>query len=207
MKNGPKSRTAGRPRAFDPEAALDAAMRVFWQRGYDGASLAELTEAMQINRPSLYATFGDKETLFRKAMDRYCAGPASYVEAALRQPTARAAVEAIFAGAINLTTSPANPLGCLLIQAGTAGAEHDSMRCAMVRQRKIGLDLLQDRLERGQREGDLSTSVDAAALARYITTVLRGLGIQAADGDSREDLLAVARTAMQAWPGEPATTP
>jgi AcrR family transcriptional regulator len=196
----PVRRTSGRPRAFDPETALDAAMRVFWQNGYEGASLSELTQAMNINRPSLYATFGDKATLFRKAMERYVEGPASYVETALKRPTARAAVEALFEGAVNLTTSQANPRGCLSIQAGTAGAEQDPIRCEMARMRQAGVHAVQERLEQGQREGDLSSTVDVAALARYVTTVIRGLGIQAADGDTREDLMAVARTAMQAWP-------
>src|SRR5690349_5468094 len=99
----------GRPREFDLDERLDRAMRVFWRLGYEGAGLAELTEAMGISRPSLYAAYGNKETLFRKAVERYAAGPARHVEEALREPTARAAAERLLRGAAEVTTSPENP--------------------------------------------------------------------------------------------------
>jgi len=113
MKRKRTVRALGRPRGFDTEKALDAAMREFWRKGYEGASLANLTKAMGINRPSLYAAFGDKEALFRKVLDRYEEGPAAYVEEALSQPTARGAVERLVYGAVDMATGAAHPKGCL----------------------------------------------------------------------------------------------
>ena len=104
------SRPNGRPRSFDFDDALDAAMQVFWRKGYEGASLSDLTQAMGINRPSLYAAFGNKNTLFRKALDRYAEGPAAYVAEALKQPTARAVTQKLLHGAADLLTDPAHPL-------------------------------------------------------------------------------------------------
>src|SRR5213083_2561468 len=110
----------GRPRAFDPDAALDRAMHVFWAKGYEGASLSDLTSAMDINRPSLYAAFGNKEQLFRKALDRYAKGPAACVHEALDQPTARAVVEKMFCAAIDMVTNPQTPAGCFMVQGALA---------------------------------------------------------------------------------------
>src|SRR5437588_3756269 len=103
----------GRPRCFDESCALDSALQVFWRKGYEGASLPELTRAMGINRPSLYAAFGNKEALFRQVLDRYAAGPAAYVREALNEPTARAVAERVLGGAIDLLTGPRGPRGCL----------------------------------------------------------------------------------------------
>src|SRR6478672_4047067 len=113
MKN---AKSPGRPRAFDPEEALETALRLFWQKGYEGASLSDLTEAMGINRPSLYAAFGNKEELFRKAFDRYAAGPASFWGEALKAPTARAVAEQLLRGCVAAQTDPEGPKGCLAVQ-------------------------------------------------------------------------------------------
>ena len=117
----------GRPREFDLDEALDRAMDVFWRKGYDGATLLDLTRAMRINRPSLYAAFGDKQALYRKALDRYAAGPARYVLEALAEPTARAVAERLFRGTVELVADPRHPRGCLLVQ----GAP-DLQRCERV---------------------------------------------------------------------------
>src|SRR4051795_6273130 len=105
----------GRPREFDLEKALDAALRVFWHKGYEGATLPELTRAMGINRPSLYAAFGSKEQLFRKALERYQTGPMSFLGEALRQPTARAVAEAIFSGFVRMQRGRDKARGCLIV--------------------------------------------------------------------------------------------
>src|SRR4029079_14077782 len=120
---GMKSKTAaqrGRPRAFDPDAALDQAMRVFWAKGYEGTSLSNLTQAMRINRPSLYAAFGNKEQLFRKVLDRYMNGPVAWFGKALGAAKARDVIEQIFLGAANMPSDPRSPAGCLVVQGALA---------------------------------------------------------------------------------------
>src|SRR5882672_4327357 len=114
------ARPLGRPRSFDMDRALDRALQVFWRKGYEGASLSDLTKAMGINRPSLYAAFGDKQALFRKAVDRYAKGPAAYICQALQEPTARAVAERLLHGSVDLLTNPANPRGCLMVQSALA---------------------------------------------------------------------------------------
>src|SRR5260370_41972624 len=110
----------GRPRAFDPDAALERAMHVFWAKGYEGAALSDLTRAMRINRPSLYAAFGNKEELFRKVLDRYVDGPLAYFGKALAAPKARDVIEQIFFGAAEMAGDPRLPAGCLMVQGALA---------------------------------------------------------------------------------------
>src|SRR6201993_1326600 len=110
----------GRPRAFDIDKALDRALQVFWRKGYEGTSLSDLTKAMRINRPSLYAAFGNKEALFKKAIDRYVEGPGAFVRDSLAQPTARAVAERLLRGTIELATDSRNPRGCLIVQGALA---------------------------------------------------------------------------------------
>jgi AcrR family transcriptional regulator len=181
----------GRPRAFDPEKALDKALTVFWRKGYEGASLPELTAAMGINRPSLYATFGNKEELFRKALYRYAAGPAAYVQQALEAPTARAVAEALFRGAIQLGTEHA-ALAC--------GKSGEAIREALIAHRAAGEAAICSRFKRAKREGDLPPHANPADLARFVSTFIYGMAVQAASGASRKDLERVARLALDVWP-------
>jgi AcrR family transcriptional regulator len=191
----------GRPRAFDADAALDRALAVFWEKGYEGTSLTDLTEAMGINRPSLYAAFGNKEDLFRKVTDRYAEGPAAYSRAALDEPTSRAVVQRLLYGAVEVNTAPGTPPGCLLVQAAlVCGDAGDAVRHELVARRAAGLDALRQRLERAQAEGDLPPDADPDGLAHYVTTVLWGIAVQAASGATREALERVAETALRAWP-------
>jgi len=191
----------GRPRAFDIEKALDEALLVFWRKGYEGTSLPDLTRAMGINRPSLYAAFGNKEQLFRKALDRYIAGPAAHVRAALDEPTARAVAERLLYGNIQLLTKPGNPPGCLAVQAALAcGAEGDCIRRELIARRAASEAALRRRFRRALREGDLAAGADPAALARYITTVAQGMAVQAAGGATRKELQQVVEMALRAWP-------
>lgn len=194
-------RLRGRPRVFDTDAALEAAMRVFWQKGYEGTSLSELTGVMNISRPSLYAAFGDKEALFRRVLERYATGPASYVQAAMDAPTAHASVERLLAGAVALLSNPENPAGCLITQ-GTlfGGLETDPARRETARHRQKDEALLRARLDRAVSEGELPPDTNTSGVARYFATVIRGLGISALGGASRDELLEVARMALQAWP-------
>jgi AcrR family transcriptional regulator len=191
----------GRPREFDTEKALDAALALFWRHGYEGTTLAALTETIGVNVPSLYAAFGNKETLFKKVVDRYLEKPASYLPTALREPTARRVAEKLFSGAINMTMNLHHPEGCLLVQGAlTVGPVAEPVRAELSRLRAAAEAAVRKRFEYAIAERDLPESVDAAKLARYIITVIWGLSVQAAGGATRAQLKDVAETAMQAWP-------
>jgi AcrR family transcriptional regulator len=187
----------GRPREFDPDQALDRALEVFWRKGYEGASISELTEAMGINRPSLYAAFGNKEELFRKALDRYSEGPAAYTYEALDEPTARGVAERFLREAADAVTSPDSPHGCLALACTDADASIKQELCARQARWQAAL---RRRLERARREGDLPEGANSAELAQYIATVGQGMAVQAANGATRDQLHRVARLALQAWP-------
>ncbi|MEX2139812.1 MAG: TetR/AcrR family transcriptional regulator [Pirellulales bacterium] len=192
---------AGRPREFDLDQVLDRALKVFWRKGYEGTSLPDLTKAMGINRPSLYAAFGNKEALFRKAIDRYLDSYAVHVQEAIEEPTARAVVERLWRGGIELVTDPRNPRGCFMVQSAlTCGDEADCVRREMARRRSRGEALLRRRFKRALLEGDLPSIADPADLARLVVTVAHGLAVQAAGGASRAELKRVAQLAMRAWP-------
>src|SRR4051812_27555782 len=139
----------GRPRAFDPDAALDRALEVFWRKGYEGASLPDLTEAMGINRPSLYAAFGNKEELFRKVLDRYAQGPAGYIGEATKEPKARTVFERLLERSAELLTDPKNPRGCLLVQGALAcGDSHEAIRQELASRRATGEAAIRQRFAR-----------------------------------------------------------
>jgi AcrR family transcriptional regulator len=192
----------GRPRKFNTEKALDAALLLFWRHGYEGTSLAALTKAMGVNVPSLYAAFGNKEMLFKKVLNRYLQNPASYLPKALEQPTARRAVEKLFRGAIDMVMNPRHPDGCLLVQGALAsGPAAASVRKELSLCRKAAEAAVRRRLECAIAEGDLPANVNAAKLARYILTVLWGLSVQAAGGATRAQLKQVVQLAMRSCPG------
>jgi AcrR family transcriptional regulator len=192
---------SGRPRQFDIDQALDRALQVFWRRGYEGATLPALTKAMRISRPSLYAAFGDKETLFRKAIERYVDGPAACIRDALQEPTARAAVERLFRESIELMTDSRNPQGCFLVQGALAcGETAESLRREMARQRGAFVTALRERFERAAGDGDLPDEASPADLARFIATVLNGMAVQATSGATRQQLKRAAEVALRAWP-------
>jgi AcrR family transcriptional regulator len=191
----------GRPRAFDVDEALDRALEVFWRQGYEGTALSDLTAAMGINRPSLYATFGNKEALFRTVLDRYADGPASFAARALELPRARDVVEALVYGAIELTTGPDTPLGCINVRTAQAcGPDADPARHEAMTRRAADHAALRRRLRRAQAEGDLPPSADPDALAEFITTFMDGIAVQASGGTSREDLRDAAALALRVWP-------
>ncbi len=190
-----------RPREFDADKALDAALLLFWRRGYEGTSLSALSESMGINMPSLYAAFGDKEALFRKALDRYLQKPASYLPNALKERTARSAAEKLFRGAIEMVMHPQHPDGCLLVHGALAsGPEADSVRRELSVRRARAEFLIRQRFERAIKEGDLPRSVNARKLARFVATVIWGMSVQAAGGASRAQLKEIAEVALTAWP-------
>jgi AcrR family transcriptional regulator len=191
----------GRPREFDTEKALDAALMLFWRHGYEGTSLAALTDSMGINTPSLYAAFGSKEMLFRKVLDRYIQMPNFYLPRALKEPTARGAAEKLLSGAIDMVMQRGNPDGCMLVQGALAsGPVTDSVRIELNRRRALAESAVRRRFERALAEGDLPASVDPARLARYFITVIWGLSVQASGGATRAQLKEVAELAMKSWP-------
>jgi AcrR family transcriptional regulator len=199
---GMKSETAaqpGRPRSFDPDAALDRAMHVFWAKGYEGASLSKLTRAMRISRPSLYAAFGNKEQLFRKVLDRYMNGPVGWFGKALAAPKARDVVEQIFLGTTRMAEDPGVPAGCLLVQ-GALACGNTSARKEVAARRTAAEVAVRRRFQRAKREGDLPKNADPAELAHYVMTVVRGMAVQSASGASHHQLRRVAQIALGAWP-------
>jgi AcrR family transcriptional regulator len=191
----------GRPRGFDADAALERAMVVFWEQGYEGASLADLTSAMGITKTSMYAAFGNKEDLFRKALERYEEGPAAYVERALRQPTAREVATAFLAGSVGASTRPGCPAGCLGVQGSLAAGEAGrAARDTLAAWRDKGRLHLRDRFRQAVDEGDLPPETDPGLLARYLMTVANGIAVQAAGGAERDELEQVAEVALRNWP-------
>lgn len=189
----------GRPRSFDRDAALDAAMKVFWSKGFEGASLAELTAAMGINPPSLYAAFGDKEGLFLEAAARY--------ESAVREacpyaeePTARAAVEKLLTDLVGVFTGTGHPRGCMLVMAAATASASPRLQAALAERRANARARFKARIEHGIRVGELPADTDAGALANFYVAVIIGMAMQARDGATRKALIATVENAMRAWP-------
>ncbi len=176
-------------------------MHVFWKHGYEGASLTLLTAAMGINRPSLYAAFGDKAALFREAVARYGAGPGRYVRRALGKPNARAVVETLLRGSVALATDAAHPGGCLWVQGAlVASTECEPVRRHMIQLRDGGIAQVRERFERARREGDLPATTDPAALTQFVVSLMHGMAVQGASGYSRESLSRVVDMALAACP-------
>jgi AcrR family transcriptional regulator len=191
----------GRPRAFDMDQALDQALHMFWAKGYEGTSIADLTEAMGINPPSLYAAFGNKEMLFRKALDRYEALRDQIMEEAFAAPTAREAMTRLLQGTADRLSDKDKPRGCLMVQGALSGGEEcEAVKRDLAARRAGGEALIRERLKRAKREGDLPEDADRAALARFVTAVVQGMSVQAAGGASRKELRAIADMALRAWP-------
>ena len=189
----------GRPREFDAETALDQAMEVFWRHGYEGATIAQLTEAMGINPPSLYACFGNKEGLLKAALDRYTKLRGVWMDEVVAAPSARAVAERMLMGIAEKQTDPANPPGCLLVQGGIAcGTGSENVPFELAARRAQNEDQLRDRFVRAKAEGDLKPTSDPAALARYVSAVSVGMGVMASSGSDREALRQVASVAVQA---------
>jgi AcrR family transcriptional regulator len=197
------SPSRGRPRTFCTEQALDAAMKVFWEKGYEGTTLPDLERAIGVNRPSLYAAFGNKEALFRKVVERYGEGPACFMRGAVELPTARQVVERTLFATIDLVTNPKNPGGCLAVQGALAcGDEAAAAREQLAAVRAAGEEMLRRRFERAKAERDLPRGTTPADLARYVVTVMHGISVEAAGGASRQQLQRVADLALRAWSSE-----
>jgi AcrR family transcriptional regulator len=190
----------GRPREFDVDQALDQALEVFWRNGYEGASVADLTQAMGISPPSLYAAFGNKEGLFRKALDRYVEKRTTFWQEAVKAPTAREMVERLLAGTVDFLSDECNPSGCLLVRGAMSCSEAaDTIARELTARRAEGETILRERLEQDRTKGTLPPDLDPTDYARYVMTVLEGMSVRAAGGASRDELRKVADMALRTW--------
>jgi AcrR family transcriptional regulator len=201
MKDDKVTSRVGRPRAFNTDDALDVAVQLFWRRGFLGTSLSDLTEGMGISRPSLYAAFGNKEALFRRALDRYFQNPAAYLQSALNERTARAVASRLLRGVVELVCDSRTPQTCLWVHGVlSCGDLSDPIHQEFKRQREEGIAALRGRFDRAVTEGDLPTTTDTDALARFLQTVNFGLSVQAATGATHDELLGVVSSALREWP-------
>ena len=191
----------GRPRSFDREQALESAMEVFWRKGYDATSISDLTEAMGINPPSLYAAFGDKEKLYLEAVEYYRVQRGEHIREVLAQaPTARAAVESALRGAVTEFSRRDSPAGCLLTMSTSCASVSAGVQATLAKKRAMGRERIRERIERGIEEGDVPVSADAQALAEFVMTIFAGMAMHARDGASRKALNATVDAAMKAFP-------
>jgi AcrR family transcriptional regulator len=196
-----QGKSRGRPRSFDRDAALRAAMETFWQHGYEGASMAELTQSMGINSPSLYAAFGSKEGLFQEALRLYLETEDSETKKNLfSAPTARAGIHAMLRHSARSLSRPGLPHGCMLILGdANTSVQNDSVRQSLCRWRRDAQSGFEERLRRGIKDGDVPANADVAKIAGFYMTILQGLSLRARDGAPREAMLDVADAAMAAW--------
>lgn len=191
----------GRHREFDVDKALEAALSVFWQKGYEGTSFEDLTRATGVARPGLYSAFGNKEALFRKALDRYDATYMSFMSDALAEPNSRDVVRRILEGSLAIQTLDGASRGCLGVNGALACSdEAEPIRLELIARRSAAETALRARLERARREGDLPASADCAMLASYVTTVNQGMAVQAKAGASRATLGAIVDHVLATWP-------
>jgi AcrR family transcriptional regulator len=193
--------TMGRPREFNVEHALDKALNVFWRNGYEGTSIADLTDAMGINPPSLYAAFGNKEKLFHKALERYAQQVTSYWNEAIEKPTARGMAEHLLRKSADFLSEECNPPGCMMVRtAMQCSAAEESIERELASRRATGEVMLRERLATAKDQGELPADLDPQDYARYLMTVLEGMSVRSANGSSREELHKIADMALRTWP-------
>jgi AcrR family transcriptional regulator len=204
MKKNATSVQRGRPRAFDEDHALDAAMRVFANKGYEAASLSDLTAAMGINRFSMYATFGNKEALFVRAMERYTQLSNAGLSACLASGTAREGIEKILRDGVVMVTQPDSPGVCFITQAPLNGLHASHEARLLVARKRADLEMaLRRRFDRAEKDGELPRGASPENLARYYSVMIQGLALQAQHGGTKEQLDAVVDVAMDKWPEVP----
>lgn len=197
----------GRPPAFQQTEALEKAMQAFWQFGYEGTSMATLMAVMQMNKPSIYAAFGNKETLFKAALDHYVAGPSAFVKTALDAPNPYLVAKTFLMQAIALLTQTEPPRGCMIVQGALTCGPESAMIQNTLKQYRLNLEsAFKTRFERAKADNDLPDDTNTATLAKYILTVHQGISVQAASGVKQEDLFAVVEMALQRWPNKPTFT-
>ena len=192
---------AGRPREFDIDQALDRAVQLFWRHGYEGTSIADLTEALGITRASLYAAFGSKEALFQRVMDRYESRAGTYRHAAQQASALEDSIRLWMTGPVELHGDKRNPQGCLGVQGALCvGPLSQAVRGDLAARRRLGELGIRNQLQRARDEGELEAGVQPADLARYVSALIYGMAILSADGANKKELEAVADIALRGWP-------
>jgi AcrR family transcriptional regulator len=192
----------GRPPAFIHDEALEKAMQTFWTFGYEGTSMGALIEAMDMNKPSIYAAFGNKEALFSKALDKYVSGPSAFVKEAIAEPTAYLVAKTFLTKAVELLTKHQHPRGCMIVQGAlSCGPEAEMIQKKLIAYRANLEEYFKKRFDLAKVNRDLPEEANTAALAKYLTTIHQGLSVQASSGASKDALMDVVDIAMHNWPG------
>ncbi len=196
----------GRHREFDEDTVLDAALGIFWDKGFEGTSFEDLTRATRVARPGLYSAFGNKEALFRKALDRYEDRHMRFMSEALEAPTSREVVRTILQGAVALMTLNGESRGCLGINGALACSDDGAaIQEELVARRKMAESALRVRLEAARDQGDLPDSADCTMLASYVMTVNHGMAIQAKAGTPKASLNVLIDYVLSSWPSADVT--
>lgn len=191
----------GRPPAFNHEEALEKAMQAFWIYGYEGTSMATLIEAMDMNKPSIYAAFGNKEALFNKVLDKYVSGPSAFVKEALTEPTSYRVAKVFLTKVVAVLTQYQNPRGCMVVQGAlSCGPEAEMIQKKLIAYRANLEESLKNRFDLAKDKKDLPENTNTSALAKYIATIHQGISVQASSGASKEALMEIVDIAMQNWP-------
>lgn len=191
----------GRPRVFDMEEALDKALYIFWNRGYEGASIAEIIDALGITKPSLYAAFGNKEELFKKALSKYATANVKFVRDVVKEPTAYKVAENFLVKAAEFLTDSKHPPGCMIVQGAlSCGEGTHSVRDLLIHFRHIYEGLLTERFEKAKLDGDLPVNAVPKELAKYLALLHQGMSVQATGGATKQELIEISKIALKAWP-------
>jgi AcrR family transcriptional regulator len=196
MKTG--NGKTGRPISFDKNAALEAAMLLFWERGFEGTSMADLTQAMGLHPSSIYAAFGDKHALFSLAVKRYLDNRAQYATEALEEPTLENVIRALFGNTVAFLTSPGHPPTCMTL-AGAMGCSVDAVpaRDLMTEVRRQNEVAIRERLLQARKSGELSKDINVDDYTRYLSSILAGLSVQAANGSTKAELKRTSQMALR----------
>lgn len=191
----------GRPPAFNYEEALEKAMQTFWTFGYEGTSMAALIEAMDMNKPSIYAAFGNKEALFNQVLDKYVSGPSAFVKEAMAEPTSYLVAKTFLTKAVELLTQHQNPRGCMIVQGAlSCGPEAEMMQKKLIAYRANMEESIKKRFDLAKDNRDLPEDTNTTALAKYVATIHQGISVQASSGASKDALMDIIDIAMQNWP-------